>query len=420
MAPTLNYGKRLKRWALTPPELDAKINIAEGSIRAGKSWALHAKALYGCQYPVTGWKVFTGVTKETVYRNVLYDLASIVGTSNFSYNHQSGRVRLCGTDWVVIGAHDEGSEQYIRGLTIGYCIADELVFMPQGFFEMLLTRLSPPGSRLYGSTNADSPLHYLKTNYLDNRELRENRLLDSIHVTMDDNPNLTEQFKNSQKMLYRGLFFRRFIEGLWVMAEGSIYRDVWDEKRVLFDDSDMSEIMKAEVYGGKTAGLRKARWVTVDYGTDNPCCFLDWWDDGKVIWIMNQYYWDSHKEMRQKTDGEYAADLDKFVGGDRKAQIIVDPSAASLKAEFQKKKFWVSDAKNDVLPGIQKSSACLAKGIVRIHRQRCKQLIQDMEVYAWDPKKSARGIEEPLHANSHGPDSFRYGCETKIPSWRLM
>jgi hypothetical protein len=240
-----------------------------------------------------------------------------------------------------------------------------------------------------------------------------------MHVTMDDNPNLTEEFKRSQEMQYRGLFHKRFIKGLWVMAEGSIYRDVWDEKVVLFGDDDMSEGLKREVYQHNPSGYTKQRCIPVDYGTDNPTTFGDVRDDGKTAWMVKQYYWDSHAQMRQKTDAEYGDDMEKFVDGDHSVQIIMDPSAASFKAELKKRKFWVTDANNEVMEGIKRTTACLAKGIVRIHRENCKPLIQDMEVYAWDPKKSARGIEEPMHANSHGPDMFRYYCASKIPSWRI-
>jgi hypothetical protein len=42
-------------------------------------------------------------------------------------------------------------------------ICDEISLMPQSFFQMLLSRMSPEGARLYGTTNPDSPYHWLKT-----------------------------------------------------------------------------------------------------------------------------------------------------------------------------------------------------------------------------------------------------------------
>ena len=57
----LNYGQRLKEFAYRPLDLDRRINILEGSVRSGKTWALHPKILQGCRYPVKGWRVLTGV-----------------------------------------------------------------------------------------------------------------------------------------------------------------------------------------------------------------------------------------------------------------------------------------------------------------------------------------------------------------------
>ena len=158
----LNYGPRMERFAMRPPELDKKINLAIGSVRSGKTWGLHSKILYLCEYPVQGRRLLTGVSKATIKTNVLSDLFNIVGKNGYHYNTQSGELKLLGTDWIVYGAHDEGSEKYIRGATIGVAVCDEVVLMPQSYFQMLLTRLSPPGARLYGSTNSDNSEHWLK------------------------------------------------------------------------------------------------------------------------------------------------------------------------------------------------------------------------------------------------------------------
>ncbi len=160
-----------------------------------------------------------------------------MGPQNYSYNKTTGLLKLFGTEWLVIGAKDEGSQRYIRGITIGIAICDELSLMPQSFFQMLLTRMSPVGARLYGTTNPDSPYHWLMTDYLGNQELRAKHILWSDHYTMSDNPNLLTEFIEGQKRLYRGVFFKRFIEGQWVMAEGVIYKDSWSEE-LLYDQCE--------------------------------------------------------------------------------------------------------------------------------------------------------------------------------------
>jgi PBSX family phage terminase large subunit len=408
---SFNFGPRAERFAMGPPEQDSAINILEGAVRSGKTWCLHPKAIYCCRYNVGGRRVITGVSKQSVYNNVLTDLFDLVGPRNYSYNRNTGQLRLCGSEWLVIGAKDEGSERYIRGLTVGVALCDEVSLMPQSFFQMLLSRMSPEGARLYGTTNPDSPYHWLKAEYLDNPELRARKILWSDHFTMVDNPNLVPEFIEAQKRLYTGFFYKRFIEGLWVVAEGAIYKDSWSEK-LLYD-------LKDEPVGLRNRGRRVQRIIPIDYGTTNPMVFLDIYDDGKVYWIVREYYWDSAKQMRQKTDAEYADDLAEFIGPQRNAKVIIDPSAASFKAEMTKRGIWHADADNDVNEGIRIVSMVLNQRMARFCRQTAPNTIQEMQTYAWDAKAVQRGEEKPLKIHDHGPDAFRYFAKTEVPYWRL-
>jgi PBSX family phage terminase large subunit len=380
-------------------------------VRSGKTWCLHPKALYCCAYHVGGRNVFTGVSKQSVYNNVLADLFDLVGPRNYCYNRNTGQLKLYGTEWLVIGAKDEGSERYVRGLTVGIAICDELSLMPQSFFQMLLTRMSPEGARLYATTNPDSPYHWLKTDYLDNVDLRSKNILWSDHFTMADNPNLSPEFLEAQKRLYRGFFYKRFIEGLWVIAEGAIYKDSWSEE-LLYDQPD-------EPIGLRGPGGYQQRIIAVDYGTTNPMVFLDIYDDGRLFWVTREYYWDSVVEMRQKTDAEYADDLVKFIGPHANAKVIIDPSAASFKAEMLKRGIWHVDADNDVNEGIRITSMVLNQRLVRFCRQAASKTIQQMQTYAWDAKAAQRGEERPLKVHDHGPDAFRYFAKSEVPYWRL-
>jgi PBSX family phage terminase large subunit len=411
MTQTFNFGPRPERFAMRPPEEDWPINILEGAVRSGKTWCLHPKALYCCAYNVGGRKIITGVSKQSIHNNVLHDLFEIVGSRNYNYNRSTGQLKLFDCEWLIVGAKDEGSERYIRGLTVGVALCDEVSLMPQSFFQMLLSRMSPEGARLYGTTNPDGPYHWLKTGYLDNSDLRSKRILWSDHFTMSDNPNLTTEFVESQKRLYSGFFYRRFIEGLWVVAEGAIYKDSWSEA-LLYDLND-------EPIGLRAEGGHQQRIIAIDYGTTNPMVFLDIYDDGQIFWVVREYYWDSSVEMRQKTDAEYADDLLEFIGP-QGAKVLIDPSAASFKAEMFKRGIWNAEADNDVNEGIRIASMVLNQKLVRFCRQTAPKTIQEMQAYAWDPKAAQRGEEKPLKTHDHGPDAFRYFAKTEVPYWRLV
>lgn len=411
----LNYGPRMRRFALRPPEHDRRLNLLVGSVRSGKTWGLHYKILYLCDYDVAGRRLITGVSKASIYTNVLTDLFDLIGARNYSYNRQSGQLRLFDSEWMVMGAKDEGSEKYIRGSTVGATVCDEVVLMPESYFKMLLSRMSPPGARLYGSTNADSPFHWLKREYLDNEELIQDRILWTDTFTMDDNPNLDPGYVESQKKLYTGVFYKRFIEGLWVMAAGAIYGEVWSDA-TLYDDASRP----VGLYG---TGGHAQHLIGVDYGTTNPCCFLDAIDDTKTVWIDREYYWDSARMMRQKTDAEYADDLRKFIAESRVTttpKVIVDPSAASFKVELEKRGILVQDADNEVLDGIRRTASALKAGRIRVHRD-CVNTQREMQSYAWDDKAAKRGEEQPIKAMDHAADALRYlANEVFSVSWRLM
>jgi hypothetical protein len=99
-----NFGPRAERFAMRPPRDDRPINILEGAVRSGKTWSLHPKVLYCCDYNVGGRKIITGVSKQSIYNNVLQDLFDIVGPRNYSYNRMSGQLKLFDSDWLIIGA----------------------------------------------------------------------------------------------------------------------------------------------------------------------------------------------------------------------------------------------------------------------------------------------------------------------------
>ena len=414
--PALNFGPRLERFALRPPEFDAKLNLLIGSVRSGKTWSLHPKILALCEYPVQGRKLLTGVSKASIKTNVLSDLFDLIGTRNFHYNAQSGDLKLFGKDWIVAGARDEGAEKYLRGSTIGAAVCDEVTLMPESYFQMLLTRLSPANSRLYGSTNADTSEHWLKKNYLDNEELTKSRILWSMNVTMDDNPNLDPEYVASQKKLYTDVFFNRMILGRWEMAGGACLAGAWGPW-TLYDDATVPESLY-------NLGRRAQHYIGIDYGTHNACTFLHFIDDGATVWCDNEYYWDSVKRMGARTDSEYASDLGRFIAecnmGGQAPKILMDPSAASFREELVRKgTFWINSANNDVLDGIRRMSSALKQKKLRFHKTRCPNAIREHVNYAWDDKAAKRGVEQPLKVADHTPDACRYVVNDIFKDWRL-
>ncbi len=401
------FGAKSLAFIKTPWREQARINILEGSVRSSKTVTLHPKTLELVYDGPQGLGIFTGVSKDTIYDNVLRDLFDLIGKENYRYNRQSGELWLYGDEWKVVGAKDEGSEKYIRGKTIGKAICDELSLMPERFLKQLLARMSIENARLYGTTNPDTPFHYLYKEYITDAEKLASGMVQVYHFDLDDNPNLSEEYKSFIRSAYKGVFFQRFILGKWVIAEGAIYKDVWSDD-LYFDELPVGLI-----------NSYPNRYIGIDYGTTNPCVFVDIIDDGETLWQVREYYWDSKKEGKQKTDSEYADDLQEFLkGGAEGAEIIIDPSAASFKTELQNRGFLVLDADNDVPDGIRIVSVVLGQRKYRVHRS-CIHTAEEMQAYAWDEKAAKRGEEKPLKEHDHAPDAIRYVMKTKMHPWRL-
>jgi PBSX family phage terminase large subunit len=413
------FGQKAYDFIVNPIELDARINILEGSVRSGKTVCMIPKTLMLVDSGPKGLGVFTGVSKDTVYDNVLRDLFDVIGRNNYNYNRSNGELNLFGDEWKVIGAKDEGSEKYIRGKTIAKANCDELSLMPERFFKQLLNRMSIAGARLYGTTNPDNPNHYLYREYITDLEKLNSGMVKVIHFELDDNPNLSEEYKMFIRAAYSGVFYQRFILGLWVIAEGAIYKDAYNAA-LLFDEYGSGGIAEAP-QGLFGPGGHIERIIGIDYGTTNPCVFLDVYDDGETLWQRKEYYWDSKKEERQKTDEEYVDDLIEFIGEDTNVSVLVDPSAASFIAALRARGIvtWdVDTADNSVLDGIRMFGSMMKRGKYRIHRS-CTNTIREVTSYCWNEKKSLLGVEEPVKQNDHTCDAGRYIVKTKISEWRL-
>jgi PBSX family phage terminase large subunit len=410
------FGSKAQQFIKRPVSRDKKYTLLEGSVRSSKTFAVDAKLISQlCLYPVAGKRIICGATKQTVYKNILLDIFTVVGKKNYAYNRANGELYLFGTLWFVIGAKDEASYKQILGMTVGIAICDEWSEFPRSFTMQLFLRMSPPGARLYATTNPGTPQHYLFTEVINDPKFQED--LEVIHFTLEDNPNIDPKSKRQIIASQKGVYYQRYILGLWVVAEGAIYKDSWNDSW-LYDDTTVP----IGLYG--QGGFIK-HVIGIDYGTTNPCTFLEYIDDGEVVWLDREYYWDSVKEMRQKTNGEYADDLEQFILGSRVSMrrppiIVVDPKATSFKVELARRGYVVIDGDNEVLDGIHKVSMVEATGHRRVHRD-CKEWRREHGLYAWDSDAALdTGEERPIKQNDHTQDGDRYALMNLFPEWREL
>lgn len=390
---------------LSPKQRDSirravrRINIWEGSVRSGKTVAsLIRWVQFVGQATRAGYLAMIGKTERTLKTNVLEPLKWLVGDDNFQYSMGLHEGELFGRTVLLYGANDERSEGKIRGLTCGGAYCDELTLWPASFFRMLLSRCSLPGAAIFGSTNSDSPYHWLKKDFLDRAADLD---LVSFPFRLEDNPFLPRDYVENLKLEYTGVWAARFIDGLWALAEGAIYDFFTQDSPFVIPKPPRAAY----------------HCVWVDYGTQNPTTFglagVNPHTKPKA-WTEREYWHSGRETGRQKTDSEYADDFVSWLGGVEPMAIYVDPSARSFILELNRRGFGqVTEPDNTVLDGIRTQARMLKAGEYAVV-EGCEHTISEYFAYVWDPKAQKRGVDAPLKQNDHTKDGERYFLHSRF------
>ena len=382
--------------------------ICDGSIRSGKTVSMSVGFVLWAMARFDG-AVFAicGKTIESLRRNVIVQLPTwLEGIVTIKERRNENKLLVTvnsrTNSFYLFGGRDESSYTLIQGITLAGVLFDEVALMPRSFVEQALARCSVEGARFWFNCNPENPMHWFRQEWILNPE-KHNAL--HLHFLMDDNPSLSEEVKARYQHTYSGVFYQRYVLGQWVMSEGVIYSMFDQTENVYRPDQRPADMVWSST-----------RIISCDYGTANPCRFLDIYDNGEVIRVDREYDWDSRRESLQKTDKEYADDLMAFMG-EKWCTVIVDPSAASFIAELRSRGVYVIPANNDVPDGIRKTANLIQRRIILVC-DRCVRLIDEMGTYMWDDKAAQRGDEKPIKQQDHSEDALRYFVNY-LPEWRF-
>lgn len=198
-----------------------RINLLEGAVRSGKTWiSLIVFALWVAIQPKDATFLMVARTLTTLKRNCLDLLQGLVGEKNFNYSLSQKQGLLFGRVVYLEGVNDARAEGKIRGMTLTGAYCDEVTLFTEDFFTMLLSRLSMPGAKLFCTTNPDTPQHWLNVKYI--KRAKELDML-ICKYNIDDNKTLDKAYVEALKKEYTGVFYKRFILGQWVVADGACY-----------------------------------------------------------------------------------------------------------------------------------------------------------------------------------------------------
>lgn len=353
-----------------------RINIFEGSVRSGKTYiSMIVWGFWVAGSPKTKAYLMAGKTLQTLKRNVLEPMKELFG-GGFSYNLYKKEAELFGRRIYLESAANTDSENKLRGMTLMGAYCDELTLFPENFFTMLLSRLSEKGAKLFATTNPDDPKHWLKKNYLDNK----NADLLSVKFRLEDNIFLPREYIKQLRAEFHGVFYDRFILGDWTKAEGRIY-DGFSAKNII----SSNELDKR--LGEKRLILSV---VGVDYGGSGSAsafAHVGFDEEFSNVYVLSEYY---DKENRSAEN--LISAFSGFVEREKNrfptlGRAFCDSAEQLLVKSFRRAvKIEVSNAvKRPINTRINMLNRLIASGRFYV-LDECKQTIDAIESAVWDER----------------------------------
>ena len=227
----LIFSKKQRRvltwWRPSSPFRNYQAIICDGAVRSGKTlctglsffcWAM------SCYQDKTF--ALCGKSIPSVRRNLLSDLLPILRQLGFSCRERASRNQLTVTmgrrsnTFYLFGGLDERSAALVQGITLAGALLDEVALMPRSFVEQVCARCSVEGSKLWFSCNPESPAHWFYQEWIQKAEKKKALRLS---FAMTDNPSLSPAMLERYRTMFQGAFYRRFVLGEWVNAEGLVY-----------------------------------------------------------------------------------------------------------------------------------------------------------------------------------------------------
>lgn len=399
-------------WTTKSPKYDRDAIICDGAVRSGKTLIMSLSFILWSMSTFNGKNFgMAGKTIGSFKRNVWFNLKSILKTRGYSVRKvpdindafiismttEEGTVE---NQYYIFGGRDERSQDLVQGFTAAGFFFDEVALMPESFVDQSVARCSEEGAKLWFNCNPEGPFHWFKVNWIDDMKSKN---AFRLHFSLEDNPSLSQKKINFYKRMFSGVFYDRFINGRWVLAEGVIY-SMFQKDFVIKKVPDTVQITQ--------------RWIGIDYGQSNATVYLlvGLGSDDK-LYILDEYYHSGRKDVIQKSPAKYSKDYFKWkikngvdgVPVNKKATYI-DPSAKGFMTQLHEDgERQIRQADNEVLRGIELVSSLLDSDMVRV-LSKCKNTINEFSSYRWDPKAQERGEDIPIKQDDHCMDALRYIC----------
>lgn len=385
--------------------------ICDGAVRSGKTsimmvsfidWAM--RSYKNCRFGICG------KTVDSATKNIIAPYTSM------TYAKEKYRIRWRRSDkllevsrgnvtnWFeVFGGKDESSFMLIQGRTFAGVLLDEVALMPRSFVEQALARCSIDGSRFWFSCNPSSPAHWFYQEWI-KKQAEHNALY--LHFRMEDNPSLSQETLERYRHTYSGVFYKRYILGLWCAAEGLIYQTFAEnEERYLIQREQVPPLSYIEI--GADVGGNKSNhaYVAAGYTVDrNVMYVLKAWSY-KATGVTVTQYRENLLQFAEKVCEEYG--FVDTIWPDCAEAAIVNELAAHSRFNIR------GSIKEEIIDRVRCADILLSQDRIKIVAGQCDDLCDGLRSAVWDEKKD----NTPLDDGSYDRDiidAFDYSMTPHI------
>lgn len=365
-----------------------------GRVSAGKSFgAALALIAHSVAFGPGARYLVAGRTQTSILHNLVPEFRKAAQAYGLTFRLKLNPLEMRIDDAIVYchGADNIEAAEKIRGLNLHGAMLDEIAALAQNFIPMVLTRVRIGEHPVVVATfNMTSVHHWIKT-WWDMAERHPNWLAINTKA-----PNPHADLGIAEAGL-TGAMRERLINSEWADEEGLVYPTY--------------RLTSIPVSNPRT-------YVSVDFGMSNQTAALIFKEDrSRQRWVIVDEYYNNEDN---KLIGQHASDIVSLAirHGGRPQEIIVDPSATGIKAEFKAQGLRVTNADNKRYEGVQSTRAALESGRVMLFQGVTPHLISEMAALMWDEKKTAKGEDDPVKGNDHACDALRYFCHTILPRRR--
>ncbi|WP_415296329.1 PBSX family phage terminase large subunit [Clostridium perfringens] len=336
--------------------------------------------------------ILAGADLGAIQRNVLNELTNKYDIE-FKFDKHN-RFILFGVQVCCFGHSKINDLGRIRGMTAFGAYINEGTMANEEVFNEIKARCSGEGARILIDTNPDQPEHWLKVNFIDKAD---GKVIQAYHYELDDNTFLSERYReNIKASTPSGMFTDRDIKGLWVSAEGIVYKDF--RKDVHY------------IHSSKLKGINFVKYFAgVDWGYEHfGSVVVIGQDDKDNLYLLKEY-------SKQYEEIDYWVNVGKEIKTKYgNITFYCDSARSEHVARYKKEGLRAKNADKAVLSGIESVAKRFKTKTLFVVEDQVDLFKKEIFMYAWNKKTG-----EPIKLWDDVLDALRYAIytESKGNTW---